>query len=92
MAYIMCTPEAAMPIKSYSPDIIVFPLLSSTSSESVEMDLIESVIKRAHVIVIGPGLSRNNHVQNTALEIITVAQKLEKHIVIDGVSSLIAII
>lgn len=82
----ICAEEAAVSIKSYSPDLIVFPFLSSSCSESVDLELVRSVIKRANVIIIGPGLSRNNHIQHTAVKIILESQSMKKQLIIDGVS------
>ncbi|CAD8163803.1 unnamed protein product [Paramecium octaurelia] len=61
LAYIFCTKSAAIPIKSYSPECIVYPYLL----EEGEYVLLENAINKLvsstqimHSLVIGPGLGR----------------------------------
>ena len=69
LAHIFCTKSAGIPIKSYSPEIIVHPTLVSSSedtipepfssySESISSNTI-SWYSALHSIIIGPGLGRD---------------------------------
>jgi ATP-dependent NAD(P)H-hydrate dehydratase len=54
---VFCTPEAAIPIKCYSPDIMVSGCLGLKSEEKNEEFNIKEIIEfmeRADVLVIGP--------------------------------------
>jgi ATP-dependent NAD(P)H-hydrate dehydratase len=67
-SYVICEPSAAQTIKSYSPNLMVSPLLRSTSTQALvkEDQSIEQMtspildlLPRLHVLVIGPGLGRD---------------------------------
>ena len=66
-SYIFCEPSAAPTIKSYSPNLMVSPILRSTASISSGSDPsgdevakpILDMLPRLHVLVIGPGLGRD---------------------------------
>uniref|UniRef100_A0A914DAV2 ATP-dependent (S)-NAD(P)H-hydrate dehydratase n=1 Tax=Acrobeloides nanus TaxID=290746 RepID=A0A914DAV2_9BILA len=52
LSYVFCHPDALIPIKSYSPELIVHG--------SLQWDYIEQHLWRFHSIVIGPGLGRGD--------------------------------
>lgn len=52
LVYIFCTKEAAVPIKSYSPETIVIPVLDSENA----LEQLDNYFDKLHTIVIGPGL------------------------------------
>lgn len=52
LVHIFCPKHAAAPIKSYSPELIVHPILDSPDA----FKLIEPWLDRLHVIVIGSGM------------------------------------
>ncbi|EPT29323.1 carbohydrate kinase [Toxoplasma gondii ME49] len=64
LAYIITTPEAAGPIKTYSPELIVYPILPGQlqSGQSLEDALVRlenkagEILKKCHVVVMGPGM------------------------------------
>lgn len=58
LAYVYCAVEAAIPIKSYSPELMVIPFYSATAVSDIPSVLMEG-LERKHVIVIGPGLGRH---------------------------------
>jgi len=70
LATILCSKEASIPIKSYSPELMVTPLYDDNifkdekhvEVRKYEMEevtkLLEERLQRAHVLVIGPGLGR----------------------------------
>ena len=68
LAHIFCTKSAAIPIKSYSPELIVHPSLTSSVDESIPdmhssseslSDLTTSWYPALHSIIVGPGLGRD---------------------------------
>lgn len=54
MVYVFCNKEAAIVIKSYSPELIVLPVLDHAEAKQQ----IEPWLERLHVVLIGPGLGR----------------------------------
>lgn len=71
LSHIFCTDRAAVPIKSYSPEIIVHPYLLSEDElqRSVNFDEVQRCVKSVtkwydplHAVVIGSGLGRDNAV------------------------------
>ena len=77
LSYIFCAKEAAIPIKSYSPELMVTPfyenkLLSSQSRYDIA-SIVEAAFPRIHSLVIGPGLGRDPTVLSAVSEIISSA-------------------
>jgi len=66
LATVLCSKEASIPIKSYSPELMVTPLYddnifkNENHRDAMEevTKIIEERLQRAHVLVIGPGLGR----------------------------------
>lgn len=54
LVYVFCNKEAAVVIKSYSPELIVLPVLDDPEAKQK----IEPWLERLHVVLIGPGLGR----------------------------------
>lgn len=96
MCHIFCTQEAATPLKSYSPELIVHPLLRSDSSfagvsaaqraDSLNeaADKIEQVFSRLDVLVLGPGLGRDAAVQELTKQLVHRARVAQLPLVLDG--------
>lgn len=96
MSHVICERVAGTAIKSYSPNIMVHPYLYDTvsqkqySSYGVEtdrktvMDKVLSVIDRVHVVVVGPGLGRDQIMMDTVTEIIQEVKKRGMPLVIDA--------
>lgn len=80
LAHVFCQQAASPVIKSYSPELIVHPLLDK---ESAVQDIMEWV-PRLHCIVIGPGLGRNPTILKTVAKLIEKLKEAEKPMVIDG--------
>lgn len=72
-----------MPIKSYSPELIVYPMLSQLNER-----MLDFVLSRAHVLVIGPGLGRSEVIMQSAETILKKAQSLGVACILDGVTQL----
>lgn len=54
LVYVFCAKEAGVVIKSYSPELIVLPILDQLNA----VEHIEPWLERLHVVLIGPGLGR----------------------------------
>lgn len=79
--HVFCMRDAAIPIKSYSPELMVHPVLDDEIDPIAQ---IEPWLDRLHVIVIGPGLGRNEKTIETVTRVIEVAKEHKKPIVIDA--------
>lgn len=97
LTWIFCSQDSAIPIKSYSPDAIVLPILPSSrnadpsSSSSRDKDRISSSIfeferlaLRFDSVVIGPGLGRNEFTFDALKGILEVCRNQLLPTVIDG--------
>lgn len=67
LATILCSKDASLPIKSYSPELMVTPLyddekiydnMTNEKEIKTSIRLLEERLPRAHSVVIGPGLGR----------------------------------
>lgn len=86
LSYVFCEPSAAQTIKSYSPNLMVSPILRSTASisqaqqekepsgEELAKPIVD-MLPRLHVLVIGPGLGRDVVTQKQVKAVITAARK-----------------
>ncbi|WFD18097.1 ATP-dependent NAD(P)H-hydrate dehydratase [Malassezia caprae] len=84
MSFTVCAPEAAPAIKSYSPDMIVQPLLDQKKSQEDVRAELRTLFQRLHSVVIGPGLGRDDHMQSFARVAIEVARESDLYMVIDA--------
>lgn len=88
LSYVFCEPSAAPTIKSYSPNLMVSPILRSVASlqtghgshtsdptgEELAKPIID-MLPRLHVLVIGPGLGRDIITQKQVKAVIEAAKK-----------------
>lgn len=91
ISHIFCTDLAAIPIKSYSPEIIVHPVfkekLSSKSSDNPERADIKAIAKwldGLHAIVVGPGLGRDPLLWEDVGKFVQEVKAKELPLVMDG--------
>lgn len=99
LAYIFCAQEAALGIKSYSPELMVAPVYVASSldsawiggSEQEQRALVETMVEqvvshmeRLHVLVMGPGLGRCPLVLNATAQIMKQAMERSLWIVVDA--------
>ncbi|KAI0035308.1 Ribokinase-like protein [Vararia minispora EC-137] len=84
LSHVICSPTAAAAIKSYSPDLIVHPILREDASRSSVMDEISSLLSRLHVLVIGPGLGREKYMQDYARDALKIAKDRGMFLVLDA--------
>ena len=79
LVHVMCVPSAAQPIKSYSPDLMVHPILCREKANDFGKWL-----DRLHSIVLGPGLGRDEETIEIASEWINLAKLKKIPIIIDA--------
>ncbi|XP_054471139.1 ATP-dependent (S)-NAD(P)H-hydrate dehydratase isoform X2 [Anoplopoma fimbria] len=80
LSHVFCTKDAATVIKSYSPELIVHPVLDSPNA----VEEIEKWLPRLHGLVVGPGLGREDALLKTAKEVIEKSKARDIPIVIDA--------
>ncbi|KAL7269850.1 hypothetical protein RUND412_007464 [Rhizina undulata] len=91
LSHVICEPQAAQVIKTYSPNIMVHPYMRQTSHIDAEaytpeqiISRIAALLDRLHAIVIGPGLGRDALMQETAGKVILEAKKRGMPLVLDA--------
>eukprot|EP01119_Soliformovum_irregulare_P007368 TRINITY_DN19777_c0_g1_i1.p1 TRINITY_DN19777_c0_g1~~TRINITY_DN19777_c0_g1_i1.p1 ORF type:complete len:338 (-),score=81.31 TRINITY_DN19777_c0_g1_i1:237-1184(-) len=88
IAHIFCGESAAIPIKSYSPELIVHPTFKEKSGDEKQIDqMIEKMVpwlKGLSSLVIGPGLGRDDFVAECTKRIIKEAKQIQLPLIIDG--------
>ena len=89
-SHVICEPQAAAVIKTYSPNLMVHPLMrqsshvsSQESSSSIAKNIID-MLPRLHVLVIGPGLGRDELMQDTCAKVIEAARKENMPFILDA--------
>ncbi|KAK2073131.1 hypothetical protein P8C59_007434 [Phyllachora maydis] len=98
MSHVICTPTAANTIKTYSPNLMVHPLMRSTptaaahpetareapqDAEKIAARIIE-MLPRLHVLVVGPGLGRDPLMQDTVAHVVRAAREQNMPVVMDA--------
>ncbi|EON61964.1 YjeF [Coniosporium apollinis CBS 100218] len=90
MSHVICEPGAGAVIKTYSPNLMVHPYMRQQKNIS-EKESIDSVaeevvgmLSRLHVVVIGPGLGRDQAMQETCVRVIKEARKQNIPFVLDA--------
>nr|XP_034970372.1 ATP-dependent (S)-NAD(P)H-hydrate dehydratase isoform X1 [Zootoca vivipara] len=80
ISHVFCTKDAATVIKSYSPELIVHPVLDSPDA----VHEVEKWLPRLHSVVIGPGLGRDDVLLENAKGIIEKSKIKGIPIIIDA--------
>lgn len=80
LVYVFCAKEAGLVIKSYSPELIVLPILDQPNA----VEEIEPWLDRLHVVLIGPGLGRLPSTFAVIESIIGICRNKKKPLVIDA--------
>ncbi|OTB07519.1 hypothetical protein M426DRAFT_317827 [Hypoxylon sp. CI-4A] len=95
MSHIICTPGAAAVIKTYSPNLMVHPLMRQTPSDSssaspadtdptqISSKIID-MLSRLHVLVMGPGLGRDPLMHETCAKVLAAARERKMPVVLDA--------
>ncbi|XP_067113086.1 ATP-dependent (S)-NAD(P)H-hydrate dehydratase isoform X1 [Osmerus mordax] len=80
LSHVFCSKDAATVIKSYSPELIVHPVLDSPNV----VEEIEKWLPRLHALVVGPGLGRDPMLLSAAREVIEKSKARDIPIIIDA--------
>ena len=80
LAYVVCCKQASPIIKSYSPELIVSPVLDD---ESFKIEF-GGLLPKLHSVIIGPGLGRKKEQFQAAAEVIRMARQYDLPITIDA--------
>ena len=80
LVHVFCCKEAAPVIKSYSPELIVHPLLDAEDA----VDQIRPWLERLHVLLVGPGLGREEKTFAVIRNVIGIARDDGKPLVVDA--------
>ncbi|KAH7027360.1 Ribokinase-like protein [Microdochium trichocladiopsis] len=96
MSHVICTPGAAAVIKTYSPNLMVHPLMRQSPSDAgssqnpadtdpkeISKKIIE-MLPRLHVLVVGPGLGRDPLMHDTLAEVLAAARERRMPVVMDA--------
>jgi ATP-dependent NAD(P)H-hydrate dehydratase len=89
-SHVICEPGAGAVIKTYSPNLMVHPYMRQSKNlahnETIDnvSDAVIAMLDRLHVIVIGPGLGRDEAMQETCARVITAAKKRNVSFVLDA--------
>ncbi|KJZ72667.1 ATP-dependent (S)-NAD(P)H-hydrate dehydratase [Hirsutella minnesotensis 3608] len=100
MSHVICTPGAGDVIKTYSPNLMVHPLMrqspdprATARNEEADPDVVSrrivDMLSRLHVLVVGPGLGRDPLMQETVARVVRAARKREMPVVLDADALLI---
>ncbi|KAG9024634.1 hypothetical protein FRB95_011252 [Tulasnella sp. JGI-2019a] len=84
ISQVICEPTAGQVIKTYSPDLIVNPIIHEDSTADSIKPVMEGLVSRLHVIVIGPGLGREEKTQSIGRVALKVARTQGKYVVVDA--------
>lgn len=84
MSHIVCTKRASVAIKALSPDLMVHPYLNDEGGSSQLSVKVESLLQRVHVVLIGPGLGRDQGIFNQVIKIIGHVDRLKLPLIIDA--------
>lgn len=80
LVHVFCVEDAAPVIKSYSPELIVHPVLDTENA----LEKIESYLERIHVFIIGPGLGTDPRVLETTKQLLALFRANKKPVVLDA--------
>lgn len=89
LVYLICERKAGTAIKSYSPNLMVSPYLSDKRSIDDQLYTrsrnIEMLVERCHVLVVGPGLGRDQDILEAVVKIVEYgARDPERCLVLDA--------
>ncbi|RDX56402.1 Ribokinase-like protein [Lentinus brumalis] len=84
LSHVICSPTAANAIKSYSPDLIVHPILREDQTPEAVRPTLSSLLSRLHVLIVGPGLGREEYMQNFAKLAVNIAKEQGMYLVLDA--------
>ncbi|ORY32868.1 Ribokinase-like protein [Naematelia encephala] len=77
LAHVICEPSAGAVIKTYSPDLIVHGILKEGRDMGEIKEELKGIMSRLHVLIIGPGLGRDEHMQSCARIAFELAREMD---------------
>ncbi|KAK4313909.1 hypothetical protein Pmani_014771 [Petrolisthes manimaculis] len=80
LVHVFCQREAGVPLKSFSPELMVHPVLDGTDP----LGEIEEQLGRLHVIVAGPGLGRRPTIFSTLSHVLQAARDRHLLLILDA--------
>jgi len=84
LVYVLTAEEAALPLKAYSPELMVTPVYSGLGDADHIMAAFSEMMPRFHALVVGPGLGRKRNVLKGIARIISLARSGSIPVVIDA--------
>ena len=81
LSYVFTTNDASPIIKSYSPEMIVLPILDNLEKNEAEM---KTWLSRVHSLIIGPGLGRSEQAFKSVKIAVSLAKSQNIPIVVDA--------
>ncbi|KAI0048114.1 Ribokinase-like protein [Auriscalpium vulgare] len=84
LSHVICSPTAAGAIKSYSPDLIVHPVLRQEISPGSLRKELSGLLARLHTLIIGPGLGREQYMLDFARLALEIAKEQGMFLVLDA--------
>jgi len=88
ISHIFCTEQAGVPIKAYSPELIVHPVFKeknfAKTGERVDLKPVVKWLDGLHAIVIGPGLGRDPLFWEDVREFLKEVKAHQLPLIIDG--------
>jgi len=85
LSHVFCAENAGIPIKSYSPDLIVHPYFQeNTMISQAVVDKFTSWLPRLTSLVVGPGLGQDAFMTSATIPVIHAARAANLPIIIDG--------
>lgn len=91
LSHVICTPGAAAVIKTYSPNLMVHPLMHQSSGPGdADADAeraaarIVDLLPRLHVLVVGPGIGRDPLMLATVARVVRAARDRLMPVVVDA--------
>lgn len=80
LSYIFCSADSSSVIKSYSPELVVYPIIDQQNF----IEEFNAVLPKLHVLVIGPGLGRNDQILSNIGSVIQQVKEQNIPIVLDA--------
>ncbi|KAJ4461535.1 putative carbohydrate kinase-related domain protein [Paratrimastix pyriformis] len=86
LSHVFCAKQAGIPIKCYSPDLIVHPYFEEgdPSAHQATIEKMRSWLPRLTSLVVGPGLGQDPEMWALAADIVALAREQQLPIILDG--------
>ncbi|ESO03381.1 hypothetical protein HELRODRAFT_185644 [Helobdella robusta] len=80
LVHVFCTNDSSPIIKSYSPELIVHPMIDSPNV----MERIKPWLDKMHAVVVGPGLGTNREILKNVKEIVSYVRAKNLPLIMDA--------